>query len=110
MTKLTDEQQRAYDRFIRARNAVSLGQYRKYNKGTWEPTSDVLCTFDQEGMNHPLFIENDRWKEYKEASSEWWAVEPRFRDEERLRSSRGDYGKADNWDVRASHSLKRIDL
>jgi hypothetical protein len=110
MSELTDEQKRAYDRYIKARNAVSLGQYRRYNKTPWQPTSEVVCTVDIAGMNHPLFEQNDAWLEYKAASEAWWAVEPRFRDDERLRSSRGDYGKADNWDVKATHSLKRIDL
>lgn len=106
------EQTQAYNRFIRARNNVSLGQYRRHNTKTWQPTSDVVCTVDIEGMNHPLFESNDAWGEYKEASLAWWAVEPSFRDEERLRSTRGDYGKADNWDVRASYvkdSFKNIE-
>jgi len=36
--------------------------------------------------------------EYKEASAEWWKIEPRFRHEERMRASRGDYGVEDSWD------------
>ena len=97
MIDLTDEQKRAYDRYIRARNNVSLGQYRKYNKGDWQPTSDVLMTLDQANMNHPLFIENDNWIEYKEAQEAWFAVEPEFRKEERMSMIRGDYGSADSW-------------
>jgi len=109
---MTNEQQRAYDRFIRARNNVSLGQYRKYNKGDWQPTSDVVCTVDADGLNHPLFEPNDAWAEYKEASLAWWKIEPAYRNDERLRSTRGDYGKADNWDVRASYvkdSFRKIE-
>jgi len=112
MSNFTPEQTRAYERFIRARNNVSLGQYRQYNKNPWQPTSDVVCTVDSESLNHPLFEQNDAWLEYKEASLAWWAIEPRYRDEQRLRSSRGDYGKADNWDVRASYvkdSFKNIE-
>jgi hypothetical protein len=49
-------------------------------------------------MNHPLFIVNDAWLEYKEAFQAWLDVEPAFRDRERLRATRGDYGKLDNWE------------
>lgn len=96
MIKLTQEQQRAYDRYIRARNSVSLGQYRKYNK-TWQPTSDVVCSVDIGGLNHQMFEQNDAWLEYKEASQGWWAVEPEFRKTERMSMIRGDYGDSDNW-------------
>ena len=112
MSNFTTEQTRAYERFILARNNVSLGQYRKYNKGAWQPTSDVVCTVDIEGLNHPLFEPNDTWLEYKEASLAWWKIEPAYMDANRLRSTRGDYGKADNWDVRTSYvkdSFKKID-
>lgn len=94
---MSDEQKRAYDRYIRARNNVSLGQYRKYNKGEWQPTSDVLATVDQTGANHPLFEENDNWLEYKAASQAWWAIEPQFRKDERMSMISGDYGKTDSW-------------
>jgi len=36
--------------------------------------------------------------EYREASSAWWAIEPRYRHDERLRATRGDYGDSDNWE------------
>ncbi len=97
MIDLTQEQQRAYDRYIRARNNVSLGQYRKYNKGEWQPTSDVLMTVDETNLNHPLFLENDNWLEYKAAQQAWWAVEPQFRKDERMSMIRGDFGSADSW-------------
>ena len=97
MIDLTKEQQRAYDRFIRARNNVSLGQYRKYNTKPWQPTSDVVCSVDIAGLNHQLFEENVAWLEYKEASLAWWAVEPEFRKTERMSMIRGDYGDTDNW-------------
>jgi len=96
MINLSKEQQAAYQRYIKARNNVSLGQYRKYNK-SWQPTSDVVCTVDVAGLNHPMFIENDEWLEYKEASLAWWAVEPDFRKAERMSMIRGDYGDADSW-------------
>lgn len=95
--KLTDEQQRAYDRFIRARNNVSVGQYRIYNKNPWQPPSDVLQTVEDPSLNHCLFEVNDAWLEYKEASSAWWAIEPAFRKAERMSMIRGDYGDADSW-------------
>ena len=97
MTNFTDKQRRAYDRYIRARNNVSLGQYRKYNKKKWQPTADVVCSVDITGLNHPLFEPNDEWTEYKEASLAWWAVEPQFRKDERMSMIRGDYGNSDSW-------------
>jgi hypothetical protein len=51
-----------------------------------------------EGLNHPLFIVNDAWLEYKEAFQAWLDIEPTFRDKERMRASRGDYGKPDSWE------------
>lgn len=97
MTQFTDEQRRAYDRYIRARNNVSLGQYRKYNKNKWQPTADVVCTVEVAGLNHPLFEQNDEWIEYKDASLAWWAIEPEFRKHERMSMIRGDYGNSDSW-------------
>jgi hypothetical protein len=93
---MTNEQQRAYQRFIKARDSVSLGQYRKYSK-QWQPTTDVLCSVDVAGLNHQLFEVNHDWLEYKEASLAWWAVEPEFRKTERMSMIRGDYGDSDNW-------------
>jgi len=97
MTDFTQEQTRAYQRFIIARNNVSLGQYRKYNKRPWQPTSDVVCSVDVAGLNHQLFEQNDEWLEYKEASLAWWAIEPEFRKTERMSMIRGDYGDSDSW-------------
>ena len=96
MIDLTQEQQRAYDRYIKARNSVSLGQYRKYNKA-WQPTSDVVCSVDITGLNHQMFEQNDAWIEYKDASMAWWAIEPEFRKTERMSMIRGDYGDTDTW-------------
>lgn len=93
----SDEQKRAYQRYITARNNAGIGQYRKYNKGKWLPTSDVVCTVEVTGINHPLFEQNDAWLEYKEASSAWWAIEPDFRKQERMSMIRGDYGSTDSW-------------
>jgi hypothetical protein len=104
---LTPEQQKAYDRFIRARNRVRIGSYGKRSKGTHIPLSDVLCTVEQTGLNHPLFMENDEWIEYKEASAAWWVVEPEFRKEERMSMIRGDYGDVDSWKDKQS-KLKEI--
>lgn len=106
--KSTQEQTRAYERFIRARDNVSLGQYRRYNTKGWQPTSDVVQTVEVAGLNHPLFEENDAWLEYKEASLAWWAIEPQYRKDERMSSIRGDYGgKSDNWDTK-QRSVKEI--
>lgn len=104
MTKKIDfspEQQRAYDRFIKARNEVGVGRYRNSTK-SWVPHRDYLETVDITGMNHPLFMVNDKYIEYKEAFAAWLAVEPKFREEERMRSSRGDYGAVDSWEEKSS--------
>jgi hypothetical protein len=94
---LTPEQQKAYDRFIRARNRVRIGSYGKRLKGSHVPLSEVLCTVEQTGMNHPLYMENDEWIEYLEASAAWWEIEPEFRKTERMSMIRGDYGDVDSW-------------
>jgi hypothetical protein len=97
MINFTPDQARAYARFIRARDNVSLGQYRKHNKRPWQPTSDVVCAVEVAGLNHQLFEQNDDWLEYKEASLAWWAIEPEFRKTERMSMIRGDYGDSDSW-------------
>lgn len=97
MIDLTPEQQRAYDRFIRARNKVNIGQYGKRIKGQHIPQSTVLCTVDQPNMNHPMYLENDDWIEYLQASAGWWQIEPEFRKKERMSMIRGDYGDSDTW-------------
>jgi hypothetical protein len=75
MIKLSLEQQRAYDRFIRARDRL------RYSP-KWIPRSDVLACIDVAGLNHPMYIENDDYIEYKEAFAEWLEVEPEFRKDE----------------------------
>ena len=96
MIKLDHEQQRAYDRFIRARNRV----YGK--RGKWVRAADYTCTVDITGLNHPLFELNDEYIEYKDAFQDWLAVEPPFRKQERMKASRGDYGPMDSWDDKPS--------
>lgn len=101
MIELTPEQQRAYARFIAARDRVGLGG-RKPNKNySWVPMRDYSACIDVVGMNHPLFVLNEPWLEYKEAFLAWLAVEPRFREEERMRMTRGDYGAQDSWEDRS---------
>lgn len=95
---LTPEQQKAYLRFIRARDKVKLvktsGNYRQ----KYVPHRDYTDSVHVTGLNHPLFVLNEDWIEYKEASAAWWAIEPHHREEERLRATRGDYGDEDSWD------------
>ena len=98
MIKLTDEQQQAYDRFIRARNRVGIVKTSK--QYPYVPLKDVIQTVDQDQLGHPLFEVNEEWLEYKEAFALWLAVEPAFRHEERMRMSRGDYGIEDSWEDR----------
>jgi len=108
MIELTQEQETAYKRYIKARNNVALGQYRRLNKKPWQPTSDVICTVDVGGLNHPMFLENDNWIEYTEASLAWWEIEPQFRKDERMSMIRGDYGDTDSWREKANN-VKEIE-
>jgi hypothetical protein len=107
MITLTQEQQKAYDRFIRARDRVRIGTYGRGGKGDFVPHSDVLCSVDVAGLNHQLFMENDEWLEYKEASLAWWKVEPEFRKTERMSMIRGDYGDSDSWREK-KHNVKEM--
>lgn len=93
---LTNEQQRAYNRYIKARDKMFKREHK------WIPASDYLACVDVVGMNHPLFLVNHDYQEYKEAFLAWLAVEPEFREKERLRASRGDYGVADSWEEKPS--------
>ena len=95
---MTDEQIRAYNRFIRARDAVKLVKTKANFNKPYVPHRDFLDSIHIHDLNHPLFIVNDLWAEYLEASSSWWAIEPRERHDNRLRATRGDYGNSDNWE------------
>jgi hypothetical protein len=95
---LTDEQKKAYKRFITARDKVGVVRTQGYTKRKWIRQADVVCTVDIAGMNHPVFEQNDDWLEYKEASLAWWAIEPEFRKTQRMSAIRGDYGTSDNWE------------
>jgi len=99
--ELTPEQEKAYDRFIKARYKAGVGKYRNSVK-SWIPPRDYSETVDIAGMNHPLFVVNDEYIEYKTAFAEWLKVEPEFREKERMRSSRGDYGVSDSWEYKSS--------
>ena len=98
MIELTKEQRLAYDRYIRARDRVKLVRTSKNIKYEWIPHRDYLDSVKPDGAHHPVFEPNLIWQEYKDASSAWWKIEPRFRDQERMRMSRGDYGKQDSWE------------
>lgn len=91
---MTNDQLKTYQRFIRARDKVGLTK-RIQNK--WIPHSDYLMTVDVEGMNHPLFMVNDDWLEYKQAFQAWLDIEPEFRKTERMSMIRGDYDNEDSW-------------
>jgi hypothetical protein len=95
--QFTDEQQKAYKRFIAARDKVGIVRTEGYTKRPWVRQATVTQTVDVEGLNHPLFEENDEFIEYLEASSAWWRVEPEFRKTERMSAIRGDYGASDSW-------------
>ena len=97
---MTPEQEMAYARFIRARDRIGLVPSAKPKKQAWVRQAHVIETVDVAGYNHPFYTENEPFLEYLEASAAWWAIEPPERDQERMRSSRGDYGNvSDNWDV-----------
>ena len=98
MMQFTDEQLKAYSRYIAARNAVGLVRTAGYTKRPWVRTADVVCTVDDPRLNHPLFEVNEQWLEYKEASLAWWEVEPECRKTNRMSAIRGDYGVADSWE------------
>jgi hypothetical protein len=98
MMQFTDEQRRAYDRYITARNKVGLVRTAGYAKRPWIRTADVVCTVDVAGLNHPLFEQNDDWLEYKEASMAWYKIEPESRKTNRMSAIRGDYGVSDSWE------------
>jgi len=93
--ELNEEQMAAYQRYKKAADNVGLG---KRIKGEWVPFSDVLGSLKPDGTATPLFVPNELWLEYKAAVEAWLKVEPRFRHEERLRSTRGDYDHEDSWD------------
>ena len=101
MIELNPEQTRAYNRYILARDKV----FKRSKK--WVRSSTIANTVDVTGLNHPLYVVNDEYVEYVEAFQEWLRVEPAFRHEERMRSSRGDYGAPDNWDEKPS-KLKEL--
>jgi len=88
--ELSPEQQKAYDRFITMRDRVK-------NAKKWVRPSPISHTIDVEGLNHPLYVVNDVYNDYQEAFQDWLMVEPQFREKERMRASRGDYGDSDNW-------------
>lgn len=96
--ELSTEQRKAYDRFIKCRDRMRIVPTKENRSFPFIPQSDTAGCIEVEGMNHPLFIVNDAWLEYKEAFQAWLDVEPAFRDRERLRATRGDYGKLDNWE------------
>jgi hypothetical protein len=99
--KLTEEQQRAYDRFIKARDGAGIVRTEGYTKRAWIRQAVVVQTVDVEGLNHPLFEVNEEFIAYLEASGAWWRLEPEFRKEERMSAIRGDYGASDSWNEEA---------
>jgi hypothetical protein len=96
MISLNEEQKKAYDRFIKARDII----YKR--KNNWVRAGDIKTTVDIVGLNHPLYEANLEYEEYKEAFKQWLEIEPAFRDAERMRSTRGDYGAVDSWDEKPS--------
>lgn len=98
MIELTSEQRAIYNRYIACRDKVGIVRRGK----KWIPLKDYTATVDITGMNHPVFELNDDWLEYKEAFMAWLAVEPAFREKERMRMSRGDYGSQDSWEEKGS--------
>lgn len=96
MIDLSEEQQAAYARYIKARDKVGLVPRARPKKQAWVRMAQVIQTVDIAGFNHPFYEANELWAEYLEASTQWWKIEPAIRDSERLRASRGDYIDDDN--------------
>lgn len=107
MVKFNEEQQAAWKRYMAAWDRVGLGSKR--TKAAWVPQSDVLGSVKADGMPYPLFIPNEAWIEFKEASEHWKQVQPRHMHDERLRMTRGDYGIEDSWDTPATNILDTYD-
>lgn len=108
MIDLTPEQQKLYDAFIKHRDKVRYVITRKNFMNEAIPFSDIYATVDIVGMNHPLFVENTPWIEFIAARMAWLGVEPTFRNEERMRASRGDYGDEDSWDDVVDKNIKEL--
>jgi hypothetical protein len=100
--ELTQEQRKAYDRYITLRDKVKLVPTASNRKNPWVRFADVVETVDVPNSNHPLFTQNDEWLEYKQAYVDWLAVEPQWRKDERMSALRGDYGTSDSWEDRES--------
>lgn len=94
---LNDEQKKAYAKFIELRDKLGIGHYGRRAKKKHIPASEVVCTVDVVGFNHPFYERNDLYFEYVEAFMKWLAVEPEFRKAERMSMIRGDYGDSDSW-------------
>jgi len=92
---LTEEQQKAYDHFIRCRDTVKIVQTKNNAKLPYVPFSDVLKCVDIPGLNHPVYEPNELWLEYKAAFAAWLKVAPYRKP---MSAIAGDYGKADNWE------------
>lgn len=99
---MTEEQKIAYARFIKARDRVGLVRTATNRRNPWVRLADVVETVDVPNCNHPMFIENEDWIDYKDAFVAWLEVEPVERKDERMRMSRGDYGTQDSWDEKGS--------
>jgi hypothetical protein len=93
MLELTPEQQKAYNRYITARNKVRRLKCR--------PSTISHC-IDVAGLNHPVYVVNEDYVEYELAFKAWLKVEPLFRQVQRMSAIRGDYGTSDNWDEKPS--------
>lgn len=98
---LTDEQQKAYKRFITARDKVGLVRTQGFTKRAWVRQADVIQTVEVTGFNHPFYEDNHDWKEYLAASLAWWKIEPEIRKQQRMSAIRGDYGSSDSWNEEA---------
>jgi hypothetical protein len=108
--EFTEEQQQAYDTFIKHRDHVGVVKTKQNAKAKWIRHAEVECSVDVTGINHPLFVPNTDYMAYIDAFDEWLMVEPHFREEERMRASRGDYGEEDSWDEVEEKVLDLVEL
>lgn len=107
---MTNEQIRAYKRYTKALEKVKLVRTTKNFTWPYIPHRDCLDSVRPDGTHHPLFEMNDDWEEYKLASEAWWAIEPEWRKDERMRASRGDYGDEDSWDDETQMVVDTYDM
>lgn len=97
LLKLTEEQLKSYNRFIKARDKMRMVTTAQNALWPYIPKSEIVICVDVAGRSYPAFVQNDDWLEYLAAFDEWLHMEPEFRKQERMSAIRGDYGRVNGW-------------